>query len=50
MDRLRERLHTTYETHGPLACRVSKDQKIGFVRDIIRALQVLPAPVPIWAE
>ncbi len=50
MERLRERLNITYETHGRLACRATKDHKIGFVRDIIRALQVLPAPVPIWAE
>jgi hypothetical protein len=50
MDKLRERLNTTYETHGPLACRATEDHNIGFIRDNIRALQVLPAPVPIWAE
>jgi len=50
MERLRERLNTTYETDGPFACRATKDLKISFVRDIIRALLVLPAPVPIWAE
>lgn len=50
MGMLRERLNTTYETDGPLACRATKDHKISFVRDIIRAQLVLIDPVPIWAE